>query len=101
MKANSVSTIELRLSALTWNYTQHGMPIDRKDRCRYLATTHYQPQNPYLRFRWIVQKKLLDNASGYKPVVFLWNLWTFSAINTTGAVNRSTLALGDNLFCPI
>jgi hypothetical protein len=46
-------------------------------------------------------KKLLDNASGYKPVVFLWNLWTFSAINTTGEVNRSTLALGDNLFCPI
>ncbi|MBB5574695.1 MULTISPECIES: site-specific integrase [Rhizobium] len=36
MKANSVSTIERRLSALTWNYTQRGMPIDRKD--RHIAT---------------------------------------------------------------
>jgi len=31
-KPNSVSTIERRLSALTWNYTQRGQPLDRKDR---------------------------------------------------------------------
>ncbi len=35
-KANSVSTIERRLSALTWNYNQRGMPLDRKD--RHIAT---------------------------------------------------------------
>ncbi len=32
MKANSVSTIERRLSAISWNCTQRGMPLDRKDR---------------------------------------------------------------------
>jgi len=31
-KPNSVSTIERRLSALTWNYTQRGSTLDRKDR---------------------------------------------------------------------
>jgi integrase len=35
-KPNSVSTIERRLSALTWNYTQRGQPLDRKD--RHIAT---------------------------------------------------------------
>lgn len=33
---NSVSTIERRLSALTWNYAQRGQPLDRKD--RHIAT---------------------------------------------------------------
>lgn len=33
---NSVSTIERRLSALTWNYTQRGTPLDRSD--RHIAT---------------------------------------------------------------
>ncbi len=28
----SVSTIERRLSSLTWNYTQRGQPLDRQDR---------------------------------------------------------------------
>ncbi|MGD9710634.1 MAG: site-specific integrase [Thermomicrobiales bacterium] len=28
----SVSTIERRLSSLTWNYSQRGQPLDRKDR---------------------------------------------------------------------
>ncbi|MBB3397079.1 hypothetical protein FHT71_003769 [Rhizobium sp. BK060] len=32
MKANSVSTIERRLSAIAWNCTQRGMLLDRKDR---------------------------------------------------------------------
>ena len=32
----SVSTIERRLSALTWNYAQRGQPLDRKD--RHIAT---------------------------------------------------------------
>jgi integrase len=31
-KPNSVSTIERRLSALTWNFAQRGQPLDRKDR---------------------------------------------------------------------
>ena len=35
-KPNSVSTIERRLSSLTWNYTQRGTPLDRKD--RHIAT---------------------------------------------------------------
>lgn len=35
-KPNSVSTIERRLSALTWNYAQGGQPLDRKD--RHIAT---------------------------------------------------------------
>jgi len=35
-KANSVATIERRLSALTWNYAQRGEPLDRKD--RHIAT---------------------------------------------------------------
>jgi len=32
MKANSVSTIERRLSAIGWNCSQRGTPLDRKDR---------------------------------------------------------------------
>ena len=35
-KANSVATIERRLSALGWNYGQRGTPLDRKD--RHIAT---------------------------------------------------------------
>jgi len=35
-KPNSVSTIERRLSALTWSYAQRGTPLDRKD--RHIAT---------------------------------------------------------------
>lgn len=31
-KPNSVSTIERRLSSLSWNYTQRGQKLDRKDR---------------------------------------------------------------------
>jgi integrase len=35
-KPNAVSTIERRLSALAWNYTQRGLALDRKD--RHIAT---------------------------------------------------------------
>ncbi len=35
-KPNSVATIERRLSSLTWNYTQRGQQLDRKD--RHIAT---------------------------------------------------------------
>ena len=35
-RPNSVSTIERRLSAITWHYTQRGTPLDRKD--RHIAT---------------------------------------------------------------
>jgi len=35
-KPNSVSTIERRLSSLSWNYTQRGQSLDRKD--RHIAT---------------------------------------------------------------
>ncbi|TCM52605.1 site-specific recombinase XerD [Rhizobium sp. PP-F2F-G48] len=31
-KANSVSTIERRLSSLSWNFVQRGLTLDRKDR---------------------------------------------------------------------
>ncbi|MBM2712841.1 site-specific integrase [Mesorhizobium caraganae] len=31
-KPNTVSTIERRLSSLSWNYSQRGQPVDRKDR---------------------------------------------------------------------
>jgi integrase len=31
-KASSVSTIERRLSSISWNYTQRGLSLDRKDR---------------------------------------------------------------------
>ncbi|WP_284313347.1 tyrosine-type recombinase/integrase [Labrys miyagiensis] len=34
--ANSVATIERRLSAVAWNYAQRGTPLDRKD--RHIAT---------------------------------------------------------------
>ncbi|CUX68034.1 hypothetical protein AGR4C_pb30066 [Agrobacterium tumefaciens str. Kerr 14] len=30
--ANSVSTIERRLSSLSWNYAQRGLSLNRKDR---------------------------------------------------------------------
>ena len=35
-KANSVATIERRLSAITWNYAQAGTPLNRRD--RHIAT---------------------------------------------------------------
>jgi site-specific recombinase XerD len=35
-KPNSVSTIERRLSSLTWNFAQRGQSLDRKD--RHIAT---------------------------------------------------------------
>ncbi|ANP89255.1 site-specific integrase [Rhizobium leguminosarum] len=35
-KPNSVTTIERRLSAITWNYAQRGTPLDRRD--RHIAT---------------------------------------------------------------
>jgi integrase len=35
-KPNSVSTIERRLSSLSWNFTQRGTPLDRRD--RHIAT---------------------------------------------------------------
>ncbi|MER8472728.1 site-specific integrase [Mesorhizobium sp. M1328] len=35
-KPNSVSTIERRLSSLTWSFSQRGQPLDRKD--RHIAT---------------------------------------------------------------
>ncbi len=36
VKANSVSTIERRLSSLSWNFSQRGLILDRKD--RHIAT---------------------------------------------------------------
>ncbi|MER9216449.1 site-specific integrase [Mesorhizobium sp. M0663] len=35
-KPNTVSTIERRLSSLSWNFSQRGQPLDRKD--RHIAT---------------------------------------------------------------
>ncbi|MGO7042169.1 site-specific integrase [Rhizobium acaciae] len=46
-KANSVSTIERRLSSLSWNYTQRGLTLDRKD--RHIATVMAGIRNSHAR----------------------------------------------------
>lgn len=46
-KANSVSTIERRLSALSWSFSQRGMPLDRKD--RHIATVMAGIRNSHAR----------------------------------------------------
>jgi integrase len=46
-KLNSVSTIERRLSSLTWNYAQRGQPLDRKD--RHIATVMAGIRNSHAR----------------------------------------------------
>ncbi|SMF55759.1 Site-specific recombinase XerD [Xaviernesmea oryzae] len=47
MKANSVSTIERRLSSLSWNYAQRGLALDRKD--RHIATVMAGIRNSHAR----------------------------------------------------
>ena len=44
----AVATIERRLSSLTWNYTQRGQPLDRKDRhiATVLAGIRNTPRRP-------------------------------------------------------
>jgi integrase len=46
-KANSVSTIERRLSSLSWNYAQRGLSLDRKD--RHIATVMAGIRNGHAR----------------------------------------------------
>ncbi|CDZ42320.1 Cointegrate resolution protein S [Neorhizobium galegae bv. officinalis] len=46
-KGNSVSTIERRLSSLSWNYTQRGLTLDRKD--RHIATVMAGIRNSHAR----------------------------------------------------
>ena len=46
-KANSVSTIEWRLSSLSLNYTQRGLSLDRKD--RHIATVLAGIRNSHAR----------------------------------------------------
>jgi integrase len=46
-KANSVSTIERRLSSLSWNYVQRGLTLDRKD--RHIATVMAGIRNSHAR----------------------------------------------------
>ncbi|HBF32277.1 site-specific integrase [Rhizobium sp.] len=46
-KPNSVSTIERRLSSLSWNYTQRGQQLDRKD--RHIATVMAGIRNKHAR----------------------------------------------------
>lgn len=46
-KANSVSTIERRLSSLSWNYAQRGLTLDRKD--RHIATVMSGIRNSHAR----------------------------------------------------
>ncbi|OCJ44715.1 tyrosine-type recombinase/integrase [Agrobacterium rubi] len=46
-KANSVSTIERRLSSLSWNYAQRGLSLDRKD--RHIATVIAGIRNSHAR----------------------------------------------------
>ncbi len=45
--ANSVSTIERRLSSLSWNYGQRGLTLDRKD--RHIATVMAGIRNSHAR----------------------------------------------------
>ncbi|WP_160012616.1 site-specific integrase, partial [Rhizobium sp. 18055] len=47
MKPNSVSTIERRLSAISWNCTQRGMALDRKNRA--IATVLAGIRNSHAR----------------------------------------------------
>jgi integrase len=47
MKANSVSTIERRLSSLSWNFSQRGLSLDRKD--RHIATVMAGIRNSHAR----------------------------------------------------
>ncbi|WP_333900066.1 tyrosine-type recombinase/integrase [Agrobacterium pusense] len=47
MKANSVSTIERRLSSLSWNYAQRGLALDRKE--RHIATVMAGIRNSHAR----------------------------------------------------
>jgi integrase len=46
-KANSVSTIERRLSSLSWSYAQRGLSLDRKD--RHIATVMAGIRNSHAR----------------------------------------------------
>ncbi|NSY14965.1 site-specific integrase [Agrobacterium vitis] len=46
-KANSVSTIERRLSSLSWNFAQRGLALDRKD--RHIATVMAGIRNSHAR----------------------------------------------------
>ncbi|MFK4259583.1 tyrosine-type recombinase/integrase [Agrobacterium tumefaciens] len=46
-KANAVSTIERRLSSLSWNYAQRGLTLDRKD--RHIATVLSGIRNSHAR----------------------------------------------------
>ncbi len=46
-KGNSVSTIERRLSSLSWNYAQRGLSLDRKD--RHIATVMAGIRNSHAR----------------------------------------------------
>ncbi|KVK54149.1 integrase [Agrobacterium deltaense] len=47
MKANAVSTIERRLSSLSWNYAQRGLILDRRD--RHIATVMAGIRNSHAR----------------------------------------------------
>jgi integrase len=70
-KPNSVSTIERRLSSLTWNYAQRGHPLDRKD--RHIATvmagirnTHASPprqKEAILRDDLVAMLEALDRGT--------------------------------------
>lgn len=76
MKANSVSTIQLRLATLTWNYAQRGGErLDRKDRA--IATvmagirnSHAAP--PPLVFEAISQSA---NAGRSSPAIRCELVW--------------------------
>lgn len=46
-KANSVSTIERRLSSLSWNFAQRGLALDRRD--RHIATVMVGIRNSHAR----------------------------------------------------
>ncbi len=47
VKANSVATIERRLSSISWNYAQRGLSLDRKD--RHISTVMAGIRNSHAR----------------------------------------------------
>lgn len=84
IKANSVSTIERRLSSLSWSYTQRGLTLDRKD--RHIATVMAGIRNSHARPP--VQKEAI------LPVDLIAMLATLDRGSLRGLRDRAMLLIG-------
>lgn len=83
-RANSVSTIERRLSALTSNYTQRGLVLDRKD--RHIATVLLGIRNTH--------GKPPEQKEAVLPEDLLAMLETLDRGSLRGLRDRAMLLLG-------